>query len=750
MSLTLINANNTNSTNKTIEEKESVDLHYHFRVIKRYKWKIFSLAFIVTLLAAIITFSITPQYTATATLLIQEEKANVVSIEEVYGLDSSKEYLFTQFEILKSRELSRRVVNKLEINAHPEFALASSKESFSITAAIKSYLPFLPQKRTVQTKDAIENAKQRAVVSAFKERLSVSPILKTQLVNLSFESTDPLLAANAVNTLADVYIENHLEAKLMMTEKASLWMNGRLITLKDKLDSSISTLLAYQNKEQLIDIDGVKSIEAKELQLLNHQLSSAKQRLEQSQHIYNLVVEKRSDYSQLIALPEILNHKLIQNVNNAVQLAKTKISELKGVYGPKHPIMIAAQSELNSVNENLNNQIKLLISSISNEFKSAKVNEQSLMTAVRLKGQGFRELSALDTKQRELKREVDSNQQLYNAFFTRLKETKEVGEFQSANARVIDVAMPPLVPSKPRKKLIIALALILSIIIGIGLAFLLEALNDGIRSVDDVENTLKQRMLGLLPRQKLPRKQRLPLRIFYDKNEHAFSESIRTLRTSLLLMNIENGAKVFSVTSSIPGEGKTTVSINLSFALAQLEKVLLIDADMRRPSIAKSFSIASYQPGLSNIISGSHSFSESVVHDEESGIDLITAGTLPPNPQELLASASFVSLIESLRGKYDRIVIDTAPTQAVSDAVLVSQQSDSLIYIVKADSTRQKMITSGLNRLLRVGVRIDGIVLNQVDLKQAAKYGEYTGYYDQYGYNADMPIKKEEKVPEQS
>jgi capsular exopolysaccharide synthesis family protein len=267
------------------------------------------------------------------------------------------------------------------------------------------------------------------------------------------------------------------------------------------------------------------------------------------------------------------------------------------------------------------------------------------------------------------------------------------------------------------------------------LAFLFEFLNDGIRSVDDIENKLKQRMLGLLPLQKTHRKQGLPLRHFFSKEEHVFSESIRTIRTSLLLLNIEHDAKIISVTSSVPGEGKTTVSINLSFALAQLERVLLIDADMRRPSVAKSFTLPSYQTGLSNIISGTHSIEECLVKDEASGVDIITAGSLPPNPQELLASADFAKLINTLKDKYDRIVIDTPPTQAVSDAIVVAQHSQSLVYVVKADNTREKAILSGLNRLLSAGVRVDGIVLNHVDLKQAAKYGEYTGYYDQYGYN---------------
>ena len=742
MSLTLLQSNE-NPKNNT----DTLDLLYYIRVIQRFKWRILSLAFIITLLTSVVVFSLTPKYSASATLLIQAEQANVVSIEEVYGVDSGrKEYFFTQFEILKSRQIAQRVVDRLNLLKHPEFDADQQPKKFNLINEIKALLPFLPQKSFNISEEETLNRKNRLIVADFVSRLTITPIIKTQLVVISFISESPKLSADVVNTLADVYIESHLESKLMMTEKASSWLNERLSGLKNKLDISEDILQAYQNKEQLVDIDGIKSIEATELQELNRQLSVAKQRLKQSENIYNLIQEKNNDVTSLIALPEVLNHRLIQNVNEALQRAKTKKSELQGVYGPKHPIMIAAESELGSVNENLGNQVKLLVSGISNEYQSAKANEISLVKAVKAKGQRFRELSTLDTKQKELKREVESNQQLYNAFFNRLKETKEVGEFQSANARLIDPAQPPLIPAKPRKKLIIGLVLVVSIVLGVLLAFLFEVLNDGIRSVEDVETKLKQRMLGLLPLQNLKRSQKLPLRHFYDTKEHAFGESIRTIRTSLLLMNIEHEAKVISITSSIPGEGKSTVSINLSFALAQLEKVLLIDADLRRPSIAQNFEYPSYQAGLSNILSGTHSIEECTIKDEDSGIDIITAGTLPPNPQELLASNAFGEFLNTVRGNYDRIVIDTAPTQAVSDSILVSKQSDSLIYIVKADSTREKVIISGLSRLMEVGARIDGIVLNRVDLKQAAKYGEYTGYYDQYGYNSQVDACAEPTV----
>ncbi|MCH2055470.1 MAG: polysaccharide biosynthesis tyrosine autokinase [Thalassotalea sp.] len=721
----------------SLVQSESIDLRYYFRVIQRAKWQVFALAFLMTTLASIVVFSITPKYTASATLLIQSEQANVVSIEEVYGLDANrKEYLYTQFEILKSTEIAGRVVDRLSLTSHPELGPDQQTVGLNPIGLIKENLPFIQKSEYQHTAEELANIKRRKVVDEFIGRLSVTPIRKTQLVTLAFESASPELAATVVNTLAEVYIESHLEAKIEMTEKASVWLNSRLSTLKDKLDSSEKALQEYQNQEQLVDIDGVKSLEARELQTLNMQLSEARQKLKQNEHIFQLIQEKQGNLSQLITLPEVLNHPSIQSANEALRAVNAKISELKGVYGPKHPRMIAAQLELESVEANLNSQIRILVSGINNEYRAAQAQVDSLTVSVKEKGNRYRELSVLDNKQQELKREVESNQYLYDAFFTRLKETKEVGEFESANARLVDHALPPLKPSNPKKKLIIGLALAFSLVLGTLLAFITELLNDGIRSVEDIENKLLQRMLGLVPLQPVKKGQRLPTKMFFDTEANVFSESIRTLRTSLLLLNIEHDAKVISVTSSIPQEGKTTVSSNLAFALAQLERVLLIDADMRRPAVAKSFELPAFQAGLSNIISGTHSVAECLVKDEQSGIDIITAGTLPPNPQELLASKQFEEFLASVKDDYDRIVIDTAPTQAVSDAILISKQCDSMVYVVKADSTREQVIKSGLSRLMEVGARIDGIVLNQVDLKQAAKYDEYTGYYDQYGYNA--------------
>jgi len=736
--------------NEQIEAKlfdtDIIDFGQYLTTIKRYMWRIIGLALLLTIFVALVVLSMTPRYIATASLLIEAEQANVLSIEEVYGLDSSrKEYFETQYQILRSRHIAAKVVDELALYENPLFDLDVVKTnrsglSQSIASAkdfIKEALPFLPQEIEVEKTEEEQLASRRSyAISQVLEFSSIAPIKNTQVVDISFESSDRALAAIIANTIADVYIENYLESKLDMTTKATNWLNESLQGLRSKLNTAENSLAEFYEREQLVDIDGVVGLASEQLQQLSDQLIDAQVLLQRNRTIYEQVNQSGADFSLLSSLPDVLNHPSIQNIKREEVIAESKVSELKEVYGPKHPIMIAATAELNSVKNSIRNQITVLISGITTEFRSAESKVAALKKDVEAAKSEFRKLSNLENQRKTLQRDVDTNQQLYNSFFTRLKETDQLGGFESANARILDAANPPSNPAKPKKGLIIAAAFVLSLGLGVFLALSLEALNSGIRSVDDVERKLGQRMLGIIPWQAHKRKQNLPLRHFFDNQHHMFSESVRTLRTSLQLLNLEKPSQTILVTSSVPREGKSTVSINLAFAMGQLNKVLLLDTDLRRPTLAKQFDLPGFQPGLSNLIAGTHTIEECIVRDEKSGIDLICAGSSPPNPQELLASDQFKILMVKLKAEYEHIIVDSAPTQAVSDAVIVSKLCDSVVYVVRSDSTSYKIINNGLSRFMQIGHRVDGVVLNQVDLKKAKKTGEYSGFYDQYGYQS--------------
>lgn len=724
-------------------EQETIDLGQYWHIVMQFKWRIISLSVLITLLVALIVMSITPRYIATAKLLIESNEAKVLSIQEVYGLDASrKEYFQTQYEILRSRKVAENVVKKLNLFEQDAYNFELRNEDTfdkwktSFKEQLAALLPFLPQKPpVVYTPEQLENIKENYAIAQVIKNLQILPITNTQIVNIAYEDADPELAALIANTVGDVYIESYLQARFDMTEKATTWLNESLEGLRTKLTAAEKQLSDFYETEQLVNIDGVVGLASEELQKLSQQLLEAQTSLKQNEVIFNQVKQSGANIAELSTLNEVINHPSVVSVKREEVTAQSRVSELSKVYGIKHPRMIAANAELESIQASLAAQIRELVSGITVDYRNATQKVAELKDEVERAKQRFRQLSNLDNRSKTLQREVDINQQLYSSFFTRLKETNELGGFESANARLLDIAMKPGAPAKPKKGLIIAAAFIVSLGFGVFLAIAMDALNSGIRSLDDVERKLSQRMLGLIPWEPHKKKQNIPLRHFFDSKHHSFSEAVRTLRTSLQLLNIDKPSKTILIASSVPKEGKSTVAINLGFALGQLHKVLIVDTDLRRPTLAKQFDLPGFQPGIANLIAGTHKLDECIVYDEFSGIDLICAGTVPNNPQELLASDQFKKIMKGFAAMYDYIIVDSAPIQAVSDALVVSNVCDSVIYVVRADSTSYKMINSGLSRFISLGHRVDGIVLNQVDLKKAKKQGEYAGFYDQYGYN---------------
>ncbi|MBC3767651.1 polysaccharide biosynthesis tyrosine autokinase [Neptunicella marina] len=750
---------------------ETLDVGRYWRAILAAKWRIIGFALLMTIVAGLYVMPMPARYVATSSLLIDAEHAKVLSIQEVYGLNSnSKEYLQTQFEVLKSRKIAQRVIEKLNLVNHPLFNPPAQTGPVQWLRELKSdvthYLrDAMPALANTTETDAINNQNNTAtqsydskldrVIRHFSQNLTISPVKNTQVVNISFESESPQLSATIANTVAEVYIENYLQSKLDVTTQATTWLNGSLEGLRQKLTASEQRLSDFYEREKLVNIDGVEGLTTDEIQGLSKQLLTAQNNVKQQKAIYDKIRDKSGDINGLRQLPEVMNNTSVQNVDRELIRARSKVSELSRIYGPKHPKMIAAQAEITSIEQARNNQIATLIDSISADYlaayRSALTKVSELKQELEDAKARYRHLSTLETQRVSLQREVDINQQLYNSFFTRLKETSELDGFKTPNARLLDEASAPLTATKPKKALLVLAAAFASVIFGIMVAVFSDAFNRGIRSVEDVENTLGQRLLGLIPLQKYRRSKNLPIRRFFEKKHYQFSEAIRTLRTSIMLLRADKPNKVILVTSSVPREGKTTVAINLAFGMGCMGKVLLVEADLRRPELASQFGLPGFHPGLTNIIAGTHSEDECIVTDEVSGIDLLVAGSATSNPQELLSSVSFKKLIALLSQQYDHIILDTAPTQAVSDAMIASSVCDSLIYVVKADSTSDKVIRSGLSRFLQLGRRIDGVVLNKVDLKKATKMGVFSGFYDQYGYQAasyQMPPAEADSLPQ--
>ena len=716
-------------------QDDVIDLRQYWLTVMRHKWGIMGFAFVVTLLAALAVFSLEPVYRATATLLIESKQAKVVSIEQVYGLDSSNnEYYLTQFEILKSRKLAEKVIQKYGLVEHPEFN-RQPVFSFNWREYAGQYIPELAP--GVPT----EEQRYQSVVVAFIARLNVSPVRKTQLVNISFEGYSPEFAAQMANALGEAYIESNLEAKLELTVKASSWLNDRLGGLKEKLKESEQRLQEFRDREQIVGGNGGLDIAGTELDLVATKLVDARRQRLEFEGLYQQIrsIGKNVPAERYERIPAVLGHPVVQSYKESLLKTEQKVSELSKRYGPKHPKMIAASSEAGSARRALDRQIMSVVNGIENKYRVARSSERSLEGSLGNTKQEIQGLKRKEYQLKELEQEVETNRALYDTFFTRLNETAATGDLESANARIADPAVAPMSPAKPKKKLIIALSFVVSAMFGVMCAFLLEAMNNTVRSSGDVQTKLHQTMLGLLPKLTGRKADKISYRHYIEDNKSGFSEAVRTIRTGLVLSSLDNPHKIIAVTSTVPGEGKTSTSLSLAYSMGQMERVLLIDADMRRPSIGKLFKFGAKAPGLSNLVAGTASLEECVHKLEDEGIDVISAGTIPPNPLELLSSARFLKVLDALEKQYDRIIVDTAPCQAVSDALVLSRYVGSMVYVVKADSTPNAQIKAGLKRLAEVDAPVVGVVLNQVNLKKASRYyGEgYSGYYDVYGYGAD-------------
>lgn len=731
-------------------DDDEIDLLKLWQTIWRRKWSIITLTFIVMMVTVLIVLSLTPIYRAAATLLIEQKQAKVVSIEQVYGMDGGgNEYLQTQFELLKARSLAERVVRELNLTVHPEFDPRQRPEpliNFSLSDLISNLnidklIPGLMPSDLEPTEDMIEEKIFEQVTQAFMKRISIEPQGKSQLVKVQVDMADPVLATRAANMLSSGFIESQLEASMEMSVSATTWMNSRMGELRTKLKEAEDVLQAYREKENLVDMGGVSAISAAELSATSDRMVDARRSRAEAESMYRQVQSMRNaGWERLASVSAVLGDPLIQQFKTNEAKAKSKVEELSKRYGTRHPAMEAARTELAAAQASLRGQVEQVVAGIERNYQLAVANENSLRASVNANKAQIQDISRKEFKLRELQREVDSNRALYDTFLTRLKETAATSDLDSASARIVDRATIPTTPIKPKKALIVVLATFLAGLVGVGLVLLLEALNNTFKSTDEIENTLNLPVLGLLPL--VDKKDRSQVaNLFNTDSNKSFSESIRTIRTSMVLSAIDEQHKTIVVTSSVPGEGKSTVAANLAFALGQMENVLLIDADMRRPTLAKNFSFPVGTPGLANLIAGTAKLEECIKNVD--GVDMLSAGAVPPNPLELLSSPRFSEVIGYLREKYDRVIIDSPPTQAVSDALVLGSLANSLIYVVRSDSTAKPLVIKGIGQLLQSNAPVTGIVLNQVDIKKAMKNGyNYGGYYDYYGYSDSAKVKK--------
>ena len=525
-----------------------------------------------------------------------------------------------------------------------------------------------------------------------------------------------------------------MDARLAMTQKAGSWLTERLTGLRKKLEESERSLQQFRERERIIDAKGVaQSGASKQLEQLSGGLVAVRQKRAEAEAAYQQVQSAQKSKIDIESIPAIQKSTIYIQLKSVESAAEGRLADAAKRYGPEHPKRQTADAELRAARENTKRQIDTITTSITKEYELARAQETSVERAL---AQSKGDILGMNRKEYELgilEREVASNKSLYEMFTTRMKETNVAGDLQSPIARVVDPAVVSGGAYSPKKFRIIGIAAVVGLILGIMLALLLEYLDNTIKSAEDVDSKLHQSMLGQLPRI-AGKIESGDLQIAFIKDKDpAFSEEIRSIRTGVMLSSIDAPHKVLLVTSSIPGEGKTSVATNIALALGQVRKVCLIDADMRRPTVAKVLGVDTTSKGLSNLVSGSDPTPECIHFNKELGIHIIPSGIVPPNPLELLSSIRFAEAMSSLEETFDVIIIDSPPLQLVSDPLILSQFAHSVIYVVKADSTPYQVVLGGIERLREANAHILGVVINQIDREKADRYYGY-GKYSAYGY----------------
>ena len=709
------------------EEDDGPDLREYLRVVLDYKWAILGFAGVVTLLTALFVSGLAPVYQATATVLIESQEENVVSIEEVYGIPGANDQYFeTQNRILQSRHLAEKVIDRLRIAEHPEYDPALREPG--LLQSLLASLPLRPPPPPAKPQDL-----RNGLVGQFRANLEVAPIRGSQLINIRFESTDPALTAAVSNTLAEVYIDSDLEGRLAMTDRATGSLTQQLTELKQNLEQSEQALQAFRDQEKLIDVEGVGSLTAQELNKLTGQLVDMRRDRTTAETAYRQIMALQGRPAAAYeTIPAVLRDAGLQGVKGARSAAERKVAELKKRYGPKHPKMIAAIAELGAAEENVAKQILNVVEALKKDYEVLLAKEAHLNRAMSQTRRDMNEINRRAGQLLALERDVEANRGIYETFLSRYKETSAVSDIQPAHARVVDPAVVPSEPAKPNKLWMILSAFILGLLLAMLCAILIEALDNTLENARAVEDKLRLPALGILPRLKVKARDPGALRYYSDNSQTPFAENIRTLRSALLLSDIDQKQKVVLVTSAIAGEGKSMTAVSLALSLGQTgQAVLLVDCDLRRPGIGRVFGLPGKAAGLTHFMLGTHGLPQVIHKLPEEGISIIPAGAAPPNPLELLGSARLGKSLDALRQKFDHIVIDSAPCVQVSDAVVLCQRVNQVIYVVKADATTAELAEDGIKRLRKANAPLLGVVLNQV---APPKKSDRYSYYSYYGY----------------
>jgi polysaccharide biosynthesis transport protein len=726
-----------------VSVEESPRLLDYWHVIMKRRWAVLTCLLVIFSTVAIGTFKEKPVYAGKILVEINPVEPQVLSFQQIAQAGQSwdfQSYRETQYKILKSRSLAERVVRDLRLYQYPEFY-----QSRSYFGLVTKNPKKIPSPADPNPPDPNSSA-YRNSVSNFMALMAVSPIERSNLVEVSFYSRDPARASRVANQLGEDYIDQNLQVKWNEALKASEWLSGRLVELKSKLKSSEDALQAYAAKNSILFIQNAVNAQAQSmanarLEQLETEYTKAQADRAQKEALYSLVQEGRVQ-----DLPGVLDNRLIQTLEGNLSDLKRQYSELTATVKPGYPKAMALKKQINTLQANLDRQKEALTQNINQEYQAAVGREKNLSAIIAQQEKLVDVVSQKTIQYNILKREVDTNRSLYDGVLQRMKEAQVAAGLNASNIMVVDPALLPKWPAKPRIIFNLALGFILGLGLGIGLAFFQEYLDNTLKTPDEVESLLRLPSLGLIPS--------IHLNGSSKSSEHGLTtlktgsngsyglalqkdpmaaEAFRSLRTSILL-SANPIPKVLLVTSALPGEGKTTTTVNLGATLASLgSKVVVVDCDMRRPACHRAAGVKN-SPGFVQCLTGRVNLSEAILPVPGiPNLSMIPCGPVPPNPAEVLSSSLTTELLRRLRAEFEYVLVDSPPILSVADTRILATMTDAVVLVTKAYETPFEVVRRARSLLYGAGARILGVALNDVNIRKESYGGKY-GYYQQYGY----------------
>jgi len=700
----------------------------YWPILLRHKWTIVAAVVVALVMGTVIALSTTPIYEAVGRIVINREGAETAGLKnaDAGASDSYDDYMVamdTQTHVLQSDAIAKLVISKLNLDSDPKFAGKGAKP-VSAGAATPSA-------------DRDSELREAGLVAKFHRSLQINSIPRTRLLEIRFSSPDPVLAAKAVNSVIDTYIEQNYKTHLDATTRTSDWLAQQLSELQMKVQESQEKLVRYQKDHGILGIDEKENIITSKLDELNKQLTAAEGDRMQKESVYRLASSGDPDLLSNLDPSSPLVKLRGQEADLHRQLAQASVK-----FQPTYPKVEELDNELKAVQADIKVEVERLAAKYKKDYMAALEREKLLRASLENQKTEENRLNESAIEYSLLKRDVESNRTLYEGLLQKLKEAGVMTGLRSSNVRIVDPASAPTAPSTPNIPRNLLMSLLLGLAGGVSLAFILESRDNTVHSLEQAHMLTSLPSLAVIPlasgssRSPIKGRTRTPaLSPAALQPKSQIAEAYRALRTSILLSQTGQSAKVLVVTSALPQEGKTTTSVNLAIVLAQHDaRVLLIEGDMRRAGISKIFDLKT-DVGLSTVLEGNTS-AESAITPVPGipNLSLLPAGPVPMSPSVILASARMRDLLRGLDSSFDFMIIDTPPVLSVTDAVLLSKLADSTVLVIRAGVTSKAALRRVHDMLAHVDAHIMGVILNAADSTEPDRYyygGRYHSYYDE-------------------